>query len=69
MDRLRQYQNIGDTAALSGAKVVAMVCAHMRVGYVEHCNALKDNVDYCRRSRDLGRRLTDGLWRDGSKMG
>ena len=28
MDRLRQYHNVGDTAALPGAKVVAMVCTH-----------------------------------------
>ena len=54
MDRLRQYHNVGDTAALPGAKMVAMVCAHMRGVFMEHSKALKNNVDYCRRSRDPG---------------
>ena len=31
-----------------------MVFAHMRGVFMEHCKALKDNVDYCRSSRDLG---------------
>ena len=52
MDRLRQYHNVGDTAALPAAKVVAMVCAHMRGVLMEHRKALKNNVEYCRRSRD-----------------
>ena len=41
MDRLRQYHNVGDTAALPGAKVVAVVCAHMRSVFMEHRKALK----------------------------
>ena len=52
MDRLRQYHNVGETAALPGAKVVAMVCAHIRGVFREHRKALEDNVDYCCRSRD-----------------
>jgi len=52
MDRLRQYHNVGDTAVLPGAKVVAMVCAHIRAVFREHRKALEDNVEYCRRSRD-----------------
>jgi hypothetical protein len=57
MDRLRQYHNVGDTAALPGAKVVAMVCTHMHVVFMEHCKVLKNNVEYCRRSRDPGAML------------
>ena len=52
MDRLRQNHNVGDTAVLPGAKVVAMVCAHIRAVFREHRKALEDNVEYCRRSRD-----------------
>ena len=40
------------TAALPGAKVVAMVFAHMRGVFMEHRKALKNNVEYCRRTRD-----------------
>ena len=43
---------MGDTAAMPGAKVVAMACAHMRRVFTEHRNALKNNIEYCRRSRD-----------------
>ena len=52
MDRRRQYHNVGDTAVLPGAKVVALVCAHIRAVFREHRKALKGNVEYCRRSRD-----------------
>ena len=54
MDRLRQYHNVGDTAALPGTKVVAMVCAHMRAVFMEHRKALivKNSIEYCCRSRD-----------------
>ena len=38
--------------AMPGAKVVAMVCAHMRVVSIEHRKALKNSVEYCCRSRD-----------------
>ena len=44
MDRLRQYHNVGDTAVLPGAKVVAMVCAHIPVLY-------SGNFGVARRSR------------------
>ena len=52
--RLRQYHNVGDTAALPGVKVVAMLCAHIRGVFREHHKALEDIVDYCRRSSDPG---------------
>ena len=48
MDRLRQYHNVGDTAAMPGAKVVAMVGAHIRSVFTEHRKELKNNVEYCR---------------------
>ena len=54
MDRLRQYHKVGDTAALPGAKVVALICAHVHRVFTVHRNALKDNVEYCCRSRDPG---------------
>ena len=46
MDRLRQYHNVGDTAALPGAKVVAMVCAHMRGVFMEHHKALTNSNNH-----------------------
>ena len=55
MDRLRQYHNVGDMAALPGAKVAAMVCAHMHGVFVELiAKRSRITVDYCRRSRDPG---------------
>ena len=47
MDRLRQYHNVGDTAALPGAKVAALVCwAHMRGVFMEpDRKALKNNAE------------------------
>ena len=47
MDRLRQYHKVGDTAALPGAKVVALICAHVHRVFTVHRKALKDNVEYC----------------------
>ena len=49
MDRLRRYHAVGETAFIPGAKLVAVVCAHMRVVFLEHRKALKNNVEYCRR--------------------
>ena len=54
MDRLRQYHKVGDTTVLPGAKVVALICAHMHRVFTEHRKALEGNVEYCRRSRDPG---------------
>ena len=41
-----------NASVLLEAKVVALVCAHMRAVFREHRKALEGNVDYCRRSRD-----------------
>ena len=54
MDRLRRYHKVGDTAALPGVKVVALICAHVHRVFTVHRKALKDNVEYCNRSRDPG---------------
>ena len=48
MDRLRQYHNVGDTAVLRWL----LWYAYIRAVFREHRNALEDNVEYCRRSRD-----------------
>ena len=54
MDRLRQCHKVWDTAALPGAKVVALICAHVHRMFTVHHKVLKNNVEYCRRSRDPG---------------
>ena len=54
MDRLRLYHRIGDTAALPGAKVVALICAHVHWVFTVRRKVLRDNVEYCCRSRDPG---------------
>ena len=52
MDRLRQYHKVGDTAALPGAKVVALICAHINRVFTVRRKVLRDNVKYWARSRD-----------------
>ena len=52
MDRLRQYHKVGDTAALPGAKVVALICAHISRVFTVRRKVLRDNVEYWARSRD-----------------
>ena len=57
MDRLRHYHRVGDTAALPGAKVVALICAHIHRVFTVRRKVLRDNVEYCCRSRDPGASL------------
>ena len=52
MDRLRHYHRAGDTAALPGAKVVALICAHIHRVFTVRRKVLRDSVEYCCRSRD-----------------
>ena len=52
MDRLRQYHKVGDTAAFPGAKVVALICAHINRVFTVRRKVLRDNVEYWCRSRD-----------------
>ena len=37
---------------MMGAKLVALVCKHMRAVFRAHRRALKNNVEYCERTRD-----------------
>ena len=57
MDRLRHYNRVGDTAALPGAKVVALICAHVHRVFTVRRKVLRDSVEYCCRSRDPGASL------------
>ena len=44
MDRLRHYHKVGDTAALPGAKAVALICAHIhRPVFTVRRKVLRDN--------------------------
>ena len=52
MGRLRQYHKVGDTAALPGAKMVALICAHINRVFTMRRKVLRDNVEYWARSRD-----------------
>ena len=52
MGRLRQYHKVGDTAALPGAKVVALICAHISQVFTVRRKVLSDNIEYWARSRD-----------------
>ena len=37
---------------MMGVKLVALVCKHMRAVFRAHRRALKNNVEYCARTRD-----------------
>ena len=52
MGRLRQYHKVGDTAALPGAKVVALICAHINRVFTVRRKMLRGNIEYWARSRD-----------------
>ena len=52
MDRLRQYHKVGDTAAMPGAKVVALICAHISRVFTVRRKELRGNIEYWARSRD-----------------
>ena len=43
MGRLRQYHKVGDTAVLPGAKVVALICAHINRVFTVRRKVLRDN--------------------------
>ena len=62
MDRLRQYHEVGDTAALPGAKVVALICAHINRVFTVRRKVLRDNVEYWGRSRDPVASLREVSW-------
>ena len=52
MGRLRQYHKVGDTAASPGAKVVAMICAHISRVFTVRRKVLRGNMEFWTRSRD-----------------
>ena len=51
-ERLRGYHKIGETAAMPGAKLAALVTRHMKIVFAQHRRVLEDNVDYSVRARD-----------------
>ena len=51
-ERLRGYHKIGETAAMPGAKLAALVTRHMRTVFAEHRRVLEDDYDYSVRARD-----------------
>jgi len=51
-ERLRGYHKIGETAAMPGAKLAALVTRHMKIVFVQHRRVLEDSLDYSARSRD-----------------
>ena len=50
--KLRDYHVPGEASAMTGAKLAALVCKHMRAVFRAHRRALKNNWDYSVRSRD-----------------
>ena len=50
--KLRDYHMPGESLAMTGAKLAALVCKHMRAVFRAHRRALKNNVEYCERKRD-----------------
>ena len=51
-ERLRGYHKIGETAAMPGAKLAALVTRHMKIVVAQHRKVLEDDYDYSIRSRD-----------------
>ena len=49
---MRGYHKVGETAAMPGAKLAALVAKHMRTVFTAHRKALEDDVDYSTRARD-----------------
>ena len=51
-ERLRGYHKIGETAAMPGAKLAALVTRHRKIVFTEHKRVLEDDYDYSIRARD-----------------
>ena len=51
-ERLRGYHKIGETAAMPGAKLAALVTRHMKIVFATHRRVLEDDYDYSIRARD-----------------
>ena len=50
--KLRDYHVPGEASAMTGAKLAALVCKHMRAVFRLRRRLLKNNVEYSKRSRD-----------------
>ena len=51
-ERLRGYHKIGETAAMPGAKLAALVTRHMKIVFAQHRKVLEYDYDYSIRARD-----------------
>jgi hypothetical protein len=49
--KLRDYHVPGEASIMLGAKLAALVCTHMWAVFRAHRRALKNNVEYCARTR------------------
>ena len=59
--KLRDYHVPGEASAMTGAKLAALVCKHMRAVFRLRRRLLKNNVEYSKRSRDPPPSENDGL--------
>ena len=59
--KLRDYHVPGEASAMTGAKLAALVCKHMRAVFRLRRRLLKNNVKYSKRSRDPPPSDNDGL--------
>ena len=59
--KLRDYHVPGEASAMTGAKLAALVCKHMRAVFRLRRRLLKNNVEYSKRSRDPTPSENDGL--------
>ena len=50
--KLHDYHVPGEASAMTGAKLVALVCKHMRAVFRTRRRVLKNYVEYSERSRD-----------------
>ncbi len=50
--KLRDYHVPGEASAMTGAKLAALVCKHMRTLFRTHRRLLKNDVEYSERRRD-----------------
>ena len=51
MEKLCGYHKIGETAVMPGAKLADLVAKYMRMVFIEHRKALKNDVNYTTRVR------------------
>ena len=59
--KLRDYHVPGEASEMTGAKLAALVCKHMRAVCRLRRRLLKNNEEYSKRSRDPPPSVDDGL--------